>query len=107
MMEVSMRIVAGAIKGSAIGAVTGVGVAVIMISLVQLRPFSIPINGIIERASVRLCPLFILGFWSGITNTAELFAITIMGNAIIYGALFALIAVGEGVLRKIAAHWAS
>ncbi len=102
-----MRIVTGAIKGAEIGAVTGVGIAIIMISLVQLRPFSIPINGFIERASFRLCPFFILGFWNGITSQAEWFAITILGNAVLYGALFALIAFGVGLFRKLVSHWAS
>lgn len=95
-----MRIMTGAIRGAVIGAATGGGIAILMISLVQMGPFSIPINGFIEKATLRLCPLFILGFSNEVKSMTSLILITILGNAFLYGALFALIAVGVLLFRK-------
>ena len=90
----------GAIWGAAVGA----GIAVVMISLVMVRPFSVPVNGFIERATFRLCPLFILGFSSSVKSMTELCLITLAGNALLYGALFAVISVGVAVYRKLTAR---
>ena len=84
-----MRIIrVGAILGAAIGS----GVAVLMISLVYLRPFSVPVNVFVERATFKLCPLFILGFTSVVGSTTSLCIVTVAGNALLYGAVFGAVA---------------
>lgn len=98
-----MRILTGAFRGAVVGA----GIAILMISLDQLRPFPVPVNSFIERATFRLCPLFILGFSSEVKSMTSLIIITIIGNALLYGALFALIAIGDTLIRKLIAHRAS
>ncbi len=91
-----MRILTGAIRGAAVGA----GIAVLMISLDQLGPFSVPVNSFIDRAIFRLCPFYALGFSRDVTSKTTWFLITIIGNALLYGALFALIALVIALLRK-------
>jgi hypothetical protein len=91
-----MRILTGAIRGAA----TGAGIAVIMILLDQLGPFSVPVNSFIDRAIFRLCPFYALGFSKDVPNKAAWFLITIAGNAVVYGALFALIALAIGVFHR-------
>jgi hypothetical protein len=95
-----MRIVAGAITGAAVGA----GVAILMISLVEIRPFSVPANGFVERATFWLCPLFVLGFSKYVKSMTSLYVLTVAGNALIYAALSALIILGITLFRKFVAH---
>lgn len=91
-----MRILIAAIRGAAAGA----GIAGLMILLDQLAPFSVPVNSFIDRAIFKLCPFYALGFSKDVPNKAVWFLITIAGNALLYGALFALIAVGIGLFRR-------
>jgi len=86
--------------GSTVGSAAGVGIAIAMISLVMLRPFSVPVNGFIDRATLGLCPLYILGFSSYVKNWPELSFITIAGNAVLYGALGAIIALMIAPFRR-------
>jgi hypothetical protein len=96
-----MRIIRiGAIWGAALG----IGIAVLMISLDELGPFSVPVNGFVERATFRLCPLFILGFSTYVKSNASLYLVTIGGNAVLYGTLFAVIGLGVALFRRLAAR---
>ena len=83
-----MRILTAGIRGAA----TGAGIAVVMILLDQLGPFSVSVNSFIDRAIFRLCPFYAVGFSKDVPNKAAWFLITIASNALLYGALFALIA---------------
>jgi len=76
-----MSIKAGAITGALVGA----GVAITLLSLEYIRPFSPHGNAFIERLTFRLCPLYILGFANGMSSMAVLVIVTILGNAILYG----------------------
>jgi hypothetical protein len=87
-----------------LGATVGVGIAGLMIPLVLLRPFSVPVNGFIERATFRLCPFFIMGFSKDVTSKTSWLLITIAGNAFLYGAVFAVIALGVVLFRKYTAR---
>jgi hypothetical protein len=91
--------------GATWGAAVGIAIAVLMISLVESRPFSVPVNGFIDRAIFRLCPLYILGFSSYVKSMASLYLITVAGNAILYGALFAILGLGVVLFRKLAGGW--
>jgi hypothetical protein len=91
-----MRILSGAIKG----AVAGVGIAIVMILLDELGPFSVPVNSFIDRLIFKLCPFYALGFSKDVPNKAAWFLITIAGNAVLYGALFALIALAIGLFQR-------
>jgi hypothetical protein len=72
-------------NGMITGAAVGTGIALVMIALDHLRPFSIPVSDFIGRAIFRVCPLYILGFSNSVTNKPTWFLITILGNAVLYG----------------------
>jgi hypothetical protein len=99
-----MWIVAKALKSAALGAAVGIGIAVLMVSLYEIRPFPFPVDEFIERLTFRLCPLFIMGFSSSVKSTTSLVLITLAGNALLYGMLFAVIAVGLGLLGRAKMH---
>jgi len=82
------------------GAVVGAGVASVLILLDQWMPFSVSINSFIDRNIFKVCPPYIVGFWNIIPNKAVWFLVAVLGNAVLYGALFALIAAGVMLLRK-------
>jgi hypothetical protein len=93
-----MSIKAGTLAGAAIGA----GVAITLLSLEYIRPFSPHANSFVEHLTFRLCPLYILGFANGIGMTL-LVIITILGNAILYGiVLGVLMALSTLFQRKVA-----
>lgn len=57
--------------------------------LITLRPFSMGLNGLIEKLTVHLCPLSFLFFWPnplhlGMASTA---IAVVVGNGLIYGTL--------------------
>jgi hypothetical protein len=85
--------------GTIVGAITGTCMAVLLISLDHIQPFSSNINSLIERATFKLCPFYILGFANSV-STVELFTWTIIGNAILYGIVFAIVAVIFSFVRK-------
>lgn len=90
--------------GATWGAIVGAGTAVLMISLDELMPFSVTMNGFVERATFRLCPLYILGFTSFVKSMTSLCLITVAGNALLYGIVFAavssVIAFGVELFRR-------
>jgi hypothetical protein len=75
-------------NGLITGAAVGAGIAVVMISLDNLRPFSVAVNSFIDRAAFIVCPLYVLGFSNDIPNKAVWYLVTILGNAVLYGAVF-------------------
>jgi len=95
-----MRIMTRTIRGAVVGATVGVAIAIVMISLDQLRPFSVSVNSFIEGATFRLCPLFIFGFSNSVKSMTVLVVITMLGNALLYGVLFALIALCIGLFQR-------
>ena len=99
-MEATMWIMTRTIRGAVVGATVGIAIAIVMISLDQMRPFSVSANSLIERATFRLCPLFIFGFSNDVKSMTAVVIITILGNALLYGVLFALIAVGIGLFHR-------
>jgi hypothetical protein len=84
------------------GALIGAGVAILLLSLEHIRPFSPHANAAIERLTFRLCPLYILGFANGI-GMAVLVTVTIVGNAILYGLALGILAAFTGLFRRKAA----
>lgn len=88
-----------------IGAIVGSGVAVVMIALDQsnLGRISIPLNVFVDRAIFTVCPLYVLGFSKVVSNKASWFLATILGNAVIYGAVFAAVAGIVSLFKRSAA----
>jgi hypothetical protein len=74
--------------GAVTGAVVGAGVAVILLSLERIRPFSPDTNAFIERLTFKLCPLYVLGFSNAVSSMAAVVTLTILGNAVLYGLVF-------------------
>jgi hypothetical protein len=86
--------------GAILGAITGAGVAVIMLSLEYIRPFSADANAFNSRLTFKLCPFYILGFTNLVTTNVTLVLVTILGNALLYALLFVLIATAVFLFRK-------
>jgi hypothetical protein len=95
-----MKIMTKIFKYAGIGAGVGAMVAAAMISLDQLGPFPVSVNSFIDRAIFRVCPFYIFGFSQDVTSKTEWFLITIIGNAVLYGVLFGLIAGAVAVFRR-------
>jgi hypothetical protein len=92
-------------SGALLGAAVGSGIAVVMIALdnMNLGRISVPLADFIDRAIFRVCPPYIVGFWNIIPNKAVWFIVAILGNAVLYALLFALIAGAISLFRKSAA----
>ena len=87
-----MLIVNSPFRWAGIGAVVGVGVAAVMIPLIEIRPFPVAVNSFLEGATFKLCPLFVLGFSGALKSMEGVVAVTIVGNAVLYGLIFGLLA---------------
>jgi|SRR5208337_130178 len=90
--------------GAILGAAVGSGIAVLMISLVQLRPLPAPVDWFFKRMVFILCPPLILGFTSLVNGMTSLCLIAVAGNALLYAALFAVIALGVALFKKYTAR---
>ena len=86
------------------GAAVGIGIAVLMISLDRLGPFSASLEGFINKTIFMLCLPYILGFTSLVNSTASLYLVTIAGNAVLYGALFVIVSLCVALFRRVAAR---
>jgi hypothetical protein len=90
-------------KAAIAGGLTGLTVFILLISLNAMRLFSPDTNAFLEELTFRLCPFYIFGFSNEIHSMSALIVITLLTNAIIYAATFALIAVAiKGAKRMIA-----
>jgi hypothetical protein len=90
--------------GATWGAAVGMGIAVLMISLDRLRPFSAPVNWFVKRTIFILCPPYILGFTSFVNGMTLLCIVTVAGNALLYAALFALNCPRCHTVSKVTVH---
>lgn len=95
-----MRILKSVLNGAIWGASGGSILAMLLITVDFLQPFPVSWGGFIDRALIDLCPLFVLGFSSDVKSMTELVLITIAGNAILYGALTALLSGTVALLRR-------
>lgn len=86
--------------GAITGAIVGAGVAVVLLSLVHIRPFSPDTNAFFEKLTFKVCPLYVLGFMNVVTSMASVVVLTILGNAVLYGAVFAGAAGILAVLKR-------
>jgi hypothetical protein len=83
-MSIKTGVITGAIAGSA--------VAIVLLPLDHARLFSPSVNSMIERLTFRLCPLYILGFATGMGSMTVLVIVTILGNAVLYGVALGIVA---------------
>lgn len=82
------------------GAALGIGIAVVMLPLSEIKPFSDTVNAVIAIVTVSLCPIFLLGSTLYIKSKILLYVITIAGNAIFYGIASATIGLGFALLQR-------
>lgn len=82
------------------GAIGGVALGIFLITLDQLRIFPWSWGGFIDRATLSLCPLYVLGFSIDVKSMTSLVLITLIGNAFLYGALTALVAGAVALFRR-------
>lgn len=90
-------------KAAMIGAAVGVGIASVLITLPFVNPFYTA-NGAIEGLTFRLCPLYFLVFANGMGSMTNVVIITIIGNAILYGIAFGIIAAIVSLYRRFRFH---
>jgi hypothetical protein len=88
-------------KGILAGAIAGVAVAILCISLDYIRPFTTGLNAFVERTTFKLCPLYALGFSDSVKTMGTLIALTILGNAVLYGVGFGAIAAIASLIRRL------
>lgn len=88
-----------------VGATSGAAIAITLIALDAIRPFSVPINDFIDRAIFRLCPFYVLGFSNFFSDMSELNIATVVGNAILYGVIFTSGASCFLLVRKTIRSW--
>jgi mevalonate kinase len=79
-----------------VGSAVGTGVAIILLTLTFLRP-----SLAVEKVTFRLCPLFILGF--GMGSWASVIVVTIVGNAVFYGAAFGALSAVVSLYKRLVA----
>ena len=89
--------------GAVAGAVTGTVIAVLMMTLVAVRPFPPDTNASVERLTFKLCPLYALGFTNVVSSKLALAIITMAGNAVLYALVFSLVAAVLQVLKRASA----
>jgi hypothetical protein len=101
-MEMFMRVFVMTARGATIGSVVGAGIAILMISLdnMNLGRISISLSSFIDRTIFNVYPLYVLGFTNVVKSMAQVIILTILGNAFLYGVLFALIAFGVALVQK-------
>ena len=86
----------GAMLGSAVGA----GLAIVLIVIDTFGFFPISWHGTLEELTFKLAPLYVLGFWNGISSMIELVLITIIRNTILHGTVFGVIAVVVSLFNR-------
>jgi uncharacterized membrane protein YgaE (UPF0421/DUF939 family) len=64
------------------GAALGIGIAVVMLSLSEIQPFSDTANAMTIILTLSLCPTFLLAHTLYMKSTILLFIITIVGNGV-------------------------
>ena len=78
--------------GAISGAIVGAGVAVVLLSLEYIRPFTPNANAFVEKLTFKLCPAYILIFTNILSKEWMVIVLTILSNAILYGLVFGAIA---------------
>lgn len=94
------------VKNAAVlGAAVGGGIASLMIALdnMNLGRISIPLADFIDRAVFIVCPPYIVGFCNIIPNKTVWILVAILGNAVLYGLLFGLLAGITSLFRRVSA----
>lgn len=87
-------------SGTLAGVIVGTGIAVLLLSLEYIRPFSPDANAFVERTTFRLCPFYVLGFTDIVSSEWTVVALTILGNAVLYGIAFGIIAAIISLFRR-------
>lgn len=79
-------------KGVITGAAVGTAIAVVLLTLEYIRPFSPNANAFVERITFKFCPVYFLIFTNYVSKEWMVIALTILGNTVLYGVAFGMIA---------------
>ena len=90
--------------GAILGGIAGTGIAVVLLSLEYIRPFPPNANAFIERMTFKLCPLYVLGFTNVVSREWRVGVLTIIGNTLLYGIAFGIIAAIISLFKRLATH---
>jgi hypothetical protein len=81
-------------------ALAGGSLAILLLSLTWLRPFPPKMNGLLDLATFRLCPLYGPWFTNLFDTSRGSILATIFGSAFLYGSLGALLNLAYGLIRR-------
>lgn len=84
------------------GVIAGGSLAIILLLLVRIRPFPVEVNAWIEWLTFKICPFYLLGFTSWIPTASGVVVVTVLGNAVVYGAVGTLLLFVCRLVRRVA-----
>ena len=82
------------------GALVGAGLAALFMLLDWIRPFPADANAWVDRALFKICPFYVLGFSNLIHTWIGLIAISLIGNALLYGLAALIIVLPYWIFRR-------
>jgi hypothetical protein len=82
------------------GTIAGISIAILCISLDYMRLFTPDLNALVDNLRYTLCPLFVLAFTNLVKTMGAVIALTILGNAVLYGTAFGGIAAVVVLVKK-------
>jgi hypothetical protein len=88
-------------RGIVIGAIAGSLIAILCLSIQDVRPFTPAVNTLIDSLTDSLCPLYGLMFTNLVSSIGAIYALTILGNTILYGVAGGLIAITISLFKRI------
>jgi len=89
--------------GAIAGAIVGAGVAVVLIALDHIGPLSPDANAFVDRLTFKLCPLYVLGFTNVVSHEWMVVVLTIIGNTLLYGIAFGIVAAIVSLFKRLGA----
>ena len=82
------------------GALVGASLAALFMFMDWIRPFPVPANVWVERTLFRICPFYALGFSNLVHSMTALIAMSLIGNALLYGVAALIIVLPYWVFRR-------
>ena len=83
-----------------VGALVGATIAALFMLLDWIRPFPVAANAWVDRTVFKVCPFYALGFTNLIHSEVELIAISLIGNALLYGVAALIILLPYKIFRR-------
>jgi len=75
------------------GASTGLGVALLLLLLIFVRPFPVSVNGYVEHVARYLCPTLLLFFSSSFHSAGAAISVIVLSNTMLYAIVFGIVGI--------------